>query len=199
MPDFIFNAGHLALDLVNTEQVAEGVPVDLLDSPAALLEWLRQSGAVAPSDMKAAEKAFLRDKAASGLLLQQARSLRSALRHMAEAISGGRPVSAQILAAINAVLRQSPRVLEIMRQKGGYALQWRPQNADGEALLAPVAEAAARLLAEGDHSRVRKCANPTCVLYVYDTTRSRTRHWCSMQSCGNRAKAARFYGKHHGR
>lgn len=198
MPDFIFTAGHLALDLVNTEQVADGVPVDLLDSTTALLEWLRQSGVVS-SDLRVAEKSVLHSKAARELLLQQARSLRSELRHMAEAIAGGRPASAPTLAAINSVLRQSPRVLEVVRQKGGFALQSHIQNAEAEALLAPVAEAAARLLAEGDHSRVRKCANPACVLYVYDTTRSRTRHWCSMQSCGNRAKAARFYGKHHTR
>jgi predicted RNA-binding Zn ribbon-like protein len=199
LPDFIFNAGHLALDLVNTERVADGSPVDLLDTPSAFVEWLRQSGAVAPADLKAAEKNFLQDKAVGESMLKQARLLRSALREMAEAVAGRRSVSSQILATINATLRHSPRVLEVACEKGSFVLEWQPQNAGGEALLAPLAEAGARLLAEGDHSRVRKCANPACVLYVYDTTRSRTRHWCSMQSCGNRAKAARFYGKHRGR
>lgn len=52
-----------------------------------------------------------------------------------------------------------------------------------------------RLYAE-QPSRVRKCANPECVLWFYDTSRNGQRRWCSMEGCGNRNKAARFYDKH---
>lgn len=40
--------------------------------------------------------------------------------------------------------------------------------------------------------RIRSCAHPTCVLWFLDTTRSGTRRWCSMATCGNRSKARRF-------
>jgi predicted RNA-binding Zn ribbon-like protein len=198
LPEFVFHAGHLALDLVNTEQMSGGARVDLLESPAALLDWLRQSGAVAPAALSAGETLLLRDQPAADGLLRRARDLRSAVRQMAEGIVSRRAISERAMATINAVLADSPRVPELVRSRRGYALEWRNQGALEGAWLAPVAEAAARLLAEGDHSRVRKCANPACILYLYDTTRSRTRHWCSMQSCGNRAKAARFYDRHHG-
>ena len=200
MPEFIFDADHLALDLVNTERMSDGARVDLLESPAALLEWLRQSGAVTAAELNTREKLFLRDKGAAGGLLERARNLRSGVREMAEALAGRRAVSARAMAAINSVLADSPQVSELVRGSSGnkrYALERRNQGSDEAALLAPVAEAAARLLAEGDHSRVRKCGNPACILYFYDPTRSRTRNWCSMQGCGNRAKAARFYERHH--
>lgn len=43
--------------------------------------------------------------------------------------------------------------------------------------------------------RVRRCAHPACVLYFHDTSRGGTRRWCSMESCGNRAKAGRHYAR----
>jgi len=39
--------------------------------------------------------------------------------------------------------------------------------------------------------RIRRCQNPGCVLWFFDTTRNGTRRWCSMEVCGNRAKARR--------
>lgn len=43
--------------------------------------------------------------------------------------------------------------------------------------------------------RLRRCAHPACVLYFYDTSRNGTRRWCSMDVCGNRAKAGRHYAR----
>jgi predicted RNA-binding Zn ribbon-like protein len=40
--------------------------------------------------------------------------------------------------------------------------------------------------------RIKHCANPDCVLWFADTTRSNTRRWCSMTGgCGSRLKARR--------
>jgi predicted RNA-binding Zn ribbon-like protein len=51
-----------------------------------------------------------------------------------------------------------------------------------------------RLLADRP-DRVRRCAHPSCVLYFHDTSRNGTRRWCSMEACGNRAKAGRHYAR----
>jgi predicted RNA-binding Zn ribbon-like protein len=52
----------------------------------------------------------------------------------------------------------------------------------------------AELLAK-DASRIRRCAHAQCVLHFYDTSPKRSRRWCSMAGCGNRAKAARHYAR----
>jgi predicted RNA-binding Zn ribbon-like protein len=63
---------------------------------------------------------------------------------------------------------------------------WRPAVMAAANLL--------ELLAETP-DRVRRCQNPACVLWFFDTTRNRTRRWCSMAACGNRAKARRHYDR----
>src|SRR5256885_1943109 len=40
---------------------------------------------------------------------------------------------------------------------------------------------------------VRECGAPDCLWLFVDTTKNRSRQWCSMQSCGNREKARRHY------
>ena len=48
-----------------------------------------------------------------------------------------------------------------------------------------------------DGRLVRRCANPACVLLFLDISKSGRRRWCDMATCGNRAKAAAHYHRHH--
>lgn len=51
-----------------------------------------------------------------------------------------------------------------------------------------------------DHpDRIRKCANPDCVLHFVDTSRTGRRQWCSMTACGNRLKARRHHDRQRAR
>lgn len=43
----------------------------------------------------------------------------------------------------------------------------------------------------GQYQQVKECE--ACSWMFIDTSRSRRRRWCSMSTCGNRAKARRFY------
>jgi len=61
-------------------------------------------------------------------------------------------------------------------------------------ILTPVVRAAVELLTSADIARVRTCADGSCAWLFLDTTRSRTRRWCDMKSCGNRSKVRRFRG-----
>ena len=44
--------------------------------------------------------------------------------------------------------------------------------------------------------RVRECAAPHCAYVYLDTSRNRSRRWCSMEKCGARAKASAYYRRH---
>lgn len=44
-------------------------------------------------------------------------------------------------------------------------------------------------------SRVKKCPGPNCGWLFLDETKNARRKWCIMETCGNRAKAARNYAK----
>ncbi|MGH1554964.1 CGNR zinc finger domain-containing protein, partial [Streptomyces sp. L7] len=44
-------------------------------------------------------------------------------------------------------------------------------------------------------TRVRDCAGPTCGALFLDTSRPGNRRWCSMGTCGNRAKKETLRGR----
>lgn len=52
-----------------------------------------------------------------------------------------------------------------------------------------IAAAAAKVAVERRLDRVKICPADTCRWAFYDTSRNRSRQWCSMEVCGNRAKA----------
>lgn len=67
----------------------------------------------------------------------------------------------------------------------------RPQTIAHDAVGA-VLLAAARLADRGTWARVKLCAAADCRWAFVDESRNRSRAWCSMQVCGNRAKARSF-------
>ena len=61
-----------------------------------------------------------------------------------------------------------------------------------DAVLAAVAQA----MADGSWSRLKACRADDCRWAFIDTARNRSRQWCDMSVCGNRAKARRFRARH---
>jgi predicted RNA-binding Zn ribbon-like protein len=59
--------------------------------------------------------------------------------------------------------------------------------------LAPLAGALMTAQADGSWTRVKACARDTCRWLFYDTTRNRSRTWCTSTTCGSREKAKRAY------
>ncbi|MCI0353535.1 MAG: ABATE domain-containing protein [Acidobacteria bacterium] len=180
---FLFVGNHLALDFVNTEVMEHGQRVDWLREPRDLAAWLLQAGI-------AGEAGRL---AASGLrLLRRAKGLRASLRRMAETLAARRSVPASVVQAINRELRVGRTFFELAPTTTGYELRTRSEAGPAGRLTA-IAQSAAELLAGSGRWKVRRCGNPACILYFYDTTRSHTRRWCSMAGCGNRMKVAAHY------
>ncbi len=50
-------------------------------------------------------------------------------------------------------------------------------------------------IARHDRRRIRRCANPDCVLVFLDVSKGGQRRWCDMATCGNRAKAAAHHAR----
>jgi predicted RNA-binding Zn ribbon-like protein len=69
---------------------------------------------------------------------------------------------------------------------------WELTEAPATAIVGPVAWQAADLLAEGNLDRLKECPGDNCGWLFLDTSRNRSRTWCSMKTCGNAAKVKRF-------
>ncbi|MCL6613391.1 MAG: CGNR zinc finger domain-containing protein [Firmicutes bacterium] len=76
---------------------------------------------------------------------------------------------------------------------GGFAWKWGGEGKALDRMLWPVVRSAAELLISGDRERVRECAAEGCGWLFLDASRNTRRKWCAMTSCGNRAKARRYY------
>lgn len=171
---------HPALDLMNTLATVDGVPVERWHGDAEVLDWLRRT--LGP-------EVELPDRAPAGLLAA-ARALRERLRRLVQARKDEGRVDVK---ALNELLARAPRQLLLREEEDGtLRIARRHGGAANDALLAPVVEAAARLLAEPRFELVKRCENPACTLWFFDRSKSHQRRWCSMGLCGNRHKVASF-------
>lgn len=189
---FYFVGNNLAIDFVNTKIAADGHPKDLLESLDDLVAW-----SVAARLIPAAESAARREswrKLGSAVLID-AVAFRARLHGLFVDLFSEEPAKSEHIAAINDLLRSKKGYSEIVPAEGGLEKVVRADLSDPGQVLSAIAESAADLLAYGDLSLIRKCENPECVLFFYDTTKNHKRRWCSMAGCGNRAKAKAFYDR----
>jgi predicted RNA-binding Zn ribbon-like protein len=196
-PRFPLIGNALWLDLVNTEPMQRGQRVDLLGNFEDLVDWLEASGAVTAEAGRRAKQRW--DGTGQGnLAFREAIRLREVLRRTAERLAGGKSADEVTVTAINKVLASRPVFPQLAREGKHYVTRLEPLSDAAPHLLVPVAESAAWLLEHGDRSLLRRCENPDCVLFFYDTTKNKRRRWCSMDTCGSRAKAAAYYRRHRG-
>jgi predicted RNA-binding Zn ribbon-like protein len=189
---FLFVGNYLCLDFINTESVDAGQSVDLLSSFESLLAWLIQSRTL---DRQQAEKMLedWKSRPEADSTLRDAKQLRASLRAMAERLAKGKTIPQSTVKAINECLGYQTGHAELKRVRSGFEKRFRAEFREPAQLLWPVAESACDLLCYADVTLVKKCENPVCVLFFYDTTKNHSRRWCSMNVCGNRMKVAAHY------
>ena len=167
---FRFRGGHVALDLAATLAARrKETPRELLETPADLDRWLVSSGLAGKAPHATREDVEL------------ARGLREAIYALA---SGRRSsVAREVLNSVAGRPAAQPRLTasgQLVRE--GSAGQY----------LATIAGLGVELLGGADRTRIRQCEGEGCALLFLDLSRSGGRRWCSMQGCGNRAKAREF-------
>jgi predicted RNA-binding Zn ribbon-like protein len=190
----ILLADARGLDFLNSVATPVSSPVDWIGDGEGLVDWLRQTGLVAPDELEGIVARAMPSEL--DRVADQARDLREWFRGVVRARMG-RPLGAEVLnelEPLNRLLERDEAYGRIVvGDEGGQgrlafaaARRWRSP----EALLIPIGEAMARLMVEEDFTHVKACEGPTCTLLFADHTRGHARRWCSMSACGNRAKVA---------
>ncbi|GGB67411.1 CGNR zinc finger domain-containing protein [Shewanella inventionis] len=181
---FALLGNNLAIDFINTQVIQNGELVDMLGVPADINHWAQQVGYTLTSDVT------INDLATVKILREGLKTL------VLAAIEGTNP-SKDELVILNYYLEEhrTHQQLEINPETGELRLAVNNNKAHLSSLLANVAYEGAQLLASSQVSYVKSCSNPECVLLFLDTSRTKRRRWCSMDTCGNRAKVARHYRK----
>jgi predicted RNA-binding Zn ribbon-like protein len=184
---FLFVAGAAPLDFLNTEVMLDGQPADLMKDEADLLLWIAESGLVTKAEVH-----NLREARASvrETWLRACIRFRAGMRAMFSRLADGQSLRPADLHLINELLAATSGTMQLQRGDSQPSFDFQPH-----ALTPPflIARATAEFLASADLTLVRRCQGEGCVLFFHDTTKSHTRRWCSMATCGNRTKVKAHY------
>ncbi|MFT3866757.1 MAG: ABATE domain-containing protein [Solirubrobacterales bacterium] len=176
---FRSGAGRLCLDFIRTlRHRGRSCAEEELATPERLASWIAQFGLCdtlppAPAPEQVADAHALRE--AVNELITAARGPGGT----ASCPSGARQTVNTAAAA--------PIPVPHLRPDGQLRRRADDPIAAGLALIARDALA---LIDSEDLARIRACANADCRVLFIDHSRPGTRRWCSMQTCGNRAKKA---------
>lgn len=193
---FDFSGGELCLDFANTLGGSRDRPTERLKSYQDLLAWGAQAGILNDEDVRYLGRVAEEHPRKAAAALADAIALREALfRIVAAVIAGSAPAEGD-LATLNAALPRALNHLRVAPRADGCKWEWAAEEGALDRMLWPIARSAADLLVSSEVDRVRRCANSgECDWLFVDTTRNRSRRWCDMSSCGNRAKARRHYAR----
>ena len=191
---FQLTGRHVGLDFVNTvdNRLSQEKKIDNLRSYRDLVGFAEQTELVTTSQAHQLLRIGKRNQGGAEKALQQAIRLREALFEIFAAAAEKRP-HPSALAQLNAVLEDAGGRRELVAQQGCFHWRWAGIAENLESILWPIAYEAAQLLASGNLDYVRRCAAEDCGWLFLDKSKSHSRRWCDMKSCGNRDKARRFY------
>ena len=185
--------GSPCLDFINTEGAVRNGPPERIDSYPTLLSWSVLAGVLSEEE---AERTMVTTKARPALstsVFDRAIKLREALYGIISATVRGDPAAAADRAVFDAELTVARSHQRLVPIDNGWG--WEFEGAGADAMLWRLAADASDLLTSSDVDRVRECSGDTCSWLFVDRSRNRSRRWCDMADCGNRAKARRFYSK----
>jgi predicted RNA-binding Zn ribbon-like protein len=174
-------------DFMNTLELESGSLVDRLATFDDAAHWLSERG-ICHENLAPAALAIY------GVTPEQAlakvRSVRQALREVADAVAHDRPPSDAALAEVNRAIRSRERV-ELVKEPDGVSVGHSHVGDPLDDALARLADPLVHEIQNGRADRVRICANDSCRWMFFDESRAGRRIWCDMATCGNQAKAAR--------
>jgi predicted RNA-binding Zn ribbon-like protein len=187
---------RLCLDFTNTVNWhASEHPVEELPAYAKLVAWAQKVGLLAEPEAQRLKRLAARRPAQAQAVLERAHTLREATYRLLSATAHEHGFDPADLDSINAELPASLSHSRLSPTADGFALRWQAEPDALDRMLWQVAYSAADLLTQPDLlSRIGECADDRGCGYLFlDLTKNRSRRWCDMKDCGNRAKARRHY------
>jgi len=183
--------GRLAINFANFPSLPASPPSEAL-SWEELIGFLRAAQIISAERAEELMELTETDPQSAFGLLNRAERLRDALRSAFRQLALRQRVTREHVQPINDVLHVTEGHDELVEAAKCWRIEYVAREGSLDWLLAAVARSAAEIISEGEATRVRLCANPSCSLIFYDASRTHRRRWCSMSLCGNRHKVAAF-------
>jgi len=197
-PVMVNPSPELCLDFSNTVDWRNAQKRDdKLKGFASLVSWGVEKGII-PSEERASLIRSAKVESLEEDTMRKAVLLRETIYRIFSAVAHEKHPSEEDVRILNEFISGYSVSSRIVRTGNEYQWAWVPEKGMEGRMLWPIAKSAADLLTSDQLARVTECANEEegCGWVFLDKTRSRTRRWCSMSGCGNRAKARAWYVRH---
>jgi predicted RNA-binding Zn ribbon-like protein len=197
-PDrFDHNSGDLSLSFTNTNDWhASDHPEEILHTYNGLVLWAKSLQVVSSEEADQLWHLAGQRPLEAEEVYRRATQLRESLYRIFTAIIRGETFSERDFGTLNQEISSSYSNIRIRNKTEGFEWTW-DQNPEAlDKVIWPIVKAAVELLTSDQLDRLGQCADDRgCGWLFLDTSRNRSRQWCSMESCGNRAKAKRYYNR----
>jgi predicted RNA-binding Zn ribbon-like protein len=187
--------GALALDFANTASERGETLRERLRSYHDLVTWSERVGEIGAAEAKRLREVASGNPRRAELVRQRAVELRETMHRIFSALARGGQAAASDLAELSGAVAEAATHRRLVAEGSGLTWQWEEGREPLERLLWPPVQSAVDLLTGGELDRVKMCDNDPCSWLFLDSSRNRSRRWCDMKDCGNRAKARRHYAR----
>ena len=193
--DWDIDAGRLPLDFVNTaEWHASDQPHEMLQDYSDLVAWSEDAQLLSKSEAADLLSNAVQTPQEAAIALKNAVALRDVIYRILSAAAIRKAINQSDLSKFNQALAKGLENTKIAATTNGFEWAWDKSDQAFNQMLWPILRETAELLTSPDITQVGQCADDRgCGYLFYDTSRNHSRRWCSMDSCGNRAKAKRHY------
>jgi predicted RNA-binding Zn ribbon-like protein len=192
-----FDSGNLVLDFTNTAEFhASDDPDEKLESYPDLVSWSQAAGLLNKTESRDLLRLVDREPGKAEKTLENALNLREIIYRIISAVAHGDSPDTADLPTFNQHLSAALRKSQISPSDQGFSWSWQEAEDPADRILWTLVREAANLITSEQIKRVGECADDRGCGYLFiDTSRNHSRRWCSMEDCGNRAKAQRHYQK----
>ena len=188
--------GSLCLDFANTVTWRAGpAPIERLTRYEHWMRWLRRSGALSVNEEAVLTAEARKAPRLAAHVLREATAFRELLYRLFSAVAHKREPAGSDLRMVNKWMQRFSPQLGVVAAGRRFSLGWTVEDVELSQALWPIVRSAAELLTSEELAKVRECDGENCGWLFVDRSRNHLRRWCSMQDCGNRAKARQHYRK----
>ncbi|XXM72428.1 CGNR zinc finger domain-containing protein [Lysinibacillus sphaericus] len=189
---------RLCMDFINTVSWRESTEKrrEWFTGYAELVDWCIHAGVLNGQEARALLLRSEEKPSEAVDVLKQAIEMREVMYRIFKSIAEKASPHEKDLDLFNEFVSRFYRKLRVIHEKDQYLMKFECPGENLDMILPPIFQSAVDLLvSKDDLERVKQCEGDPCGWLFFDTSRNRSRRWCSMADCGNRAKARRFYRK----
>jgi len=189
--------GWLCLDFANTvDWHASNNPVESLNKYADLIEWSANRGIISGDAKDALLRKSEEKPSEAQAVLEKAREIRENIYRILSDTAHRHSIKIADLKGFNKALASMLSHSRLAPYERGLRWDWDSHWDKLDSIIWPVVKSAVDLMTSEAIKRVGQCADEKgCGWLFWDSSRNRSRRWCDMSDCGNRAKVRRFYAK----